>query len=221
VVESPQDDFAAQRAAMVEQQLRARGIRDERVLAAMGRVPREIFVPEGIAHEAYQDCALPIECGQTISQPIIVGLMSEALEFRGDERVLEVGTGSGYQAAVLAELAGEAYSIERHAGLAKLAETRLTRLGYENVKLRTGDGSLGWPEAAPFDRIIITSAAKGCPPALWEQLADGGILVGPFGPPSEQSLLAIRKRAGRADERVLTACRFVPLITGPTDAKDS
>jgi protein-L-isoaspartate(D-aspartate) O-methyltransferase len=202
---------------MVEQQLRARGIRDERVLAAMRRVPRERFVPEGIAEEAYQDCALPIECGQTISQPVIVAMMSEALGLNGVERVLEIGTGSGYQAAVLAELAAEVYSIERHPGLAQLAESRLAQLGYKNVKLRIGDGSLGWPEAAPFDCIIVTSAAKECPPALWDQLAEGGTLVGPFGPPSEQSLLAIQKRGGQVDERVLTACRFVPLVTGPPD----
>jgi protein-L-isoaspartate(D-aspartate) O-methyltransferase len=199
---------------MVEHQLRPRGIRDKRVLAAIGRVPRERFVPEEIANEAYEDNALPIECGQTISQPIIVAMMSEALELQGDERVLEIGTGSGYQAAVLAELAGEVYSIERHAGLAELAQSRLAKLGYENVQVRIADGSLGWPEAAPFDCIIITSAAKECPPALWRQLADDGILVGPFGPPSEQSLVALRKRGERTEKRVLTACRFVPLVAG-------
>src|SRR5262245_6152985 len=126
-------DFAAARAAMVKHQLRSRGVRDERVLDAMGRVPREAFLPESIAYEAYQDCALPIDCGQTISQPVIVALMTEALQLAGDERVLEVGTGSGYQAAVLAELAAHVYSIERHADLARLADVRLKGLGYHNV----------------------------------------------------------------------------------------
>jgi protein-L-isoaspartate(D-aspartate) O-methyltransferase len=214
----PERDYVVERAAMVEQQLRARGIRDERVLATMRRVPREFFIPEGIAHEAYQDCALPIECGQTISQPVIVAMMSEALDLQGNERVLEIGTGSGYQAAVLAELAEEVFSIERHAGLAELAGKRLAHLGYKNVQLRVGDGSLGWPEAAPFDCIIVTSAAKECPPALWEQLAQGGTLVGPFGPSSEQTLFAMQKRAGQVGKRVLTACRFVPLVSGTPEA---
>src|SRR5439155_7854607 len=138
-------DFPAHRAAMVKHQLRARGLRDERVLAAMGRVPREAFVPESIAHEAYQDCALPIDCSQTISQPIIVALMTEALQLAGDEKVLEIGTGSGYQTALLAELAAEVYSIERHADLARQAEARLKALGVQNVFVRTGDSSLGWP----------------------------------------------------------------------------
>jgi len=153
-------DFAAQRAAMVKHQLRGRGLRDERVLAAMARVPREAFLPPEMAHEAYQDGALPIDCGQTISQPIIVAMMTEALQLAGDEKVLEIGTGSGYQAAILAELAAAVFSIERHAELARQAESRLKALGYQNVLVRMGDGSLGWPEEAPFDRIIVTAAAQ-------------------------------------------------------------
>lgn len=206
-------DFTAARAAMVEHQLRARGIRDERLLDAMRRVPRDAFVPESISHEAYQDGALPIECGQTISQPIIVAMMTEALRLTGSERVLEIGSGSGYQTVILAELADTVFSIERHAELAAQATARLRKLGYNNVFVRTGDGSLGWPEEAPFDRIIVTAAAKECPPALWGQLAEGGILVGPFGPASEQSLFATKKVAGQPQSTVLTGCRFVPLVS--------
>jgi protein-L-isoaspartate(D-aspartate) O-methyltransferase len=205
-------DFAAHRAAMVRHQLRARGIQDDRVLSVMGRVSREAFVPESLTGEAYFDCALPIDCEQTISQPIIVAMMTEALQLSGSERVLEIGTGSGYQTAILAELAAIVFSIERHADLARAAQSRLTRLSYLNVAIRTGDGSLGWPEEAPFDRIIVTAAAHECPPALWDQLAEGGILVGPFGPESEQLLCAMHKLDGERQLRVLTGCRFVPLV---------
>jgi protein-L-isoaspartate(D-aspartate) O-methyltransferase len=201
---------------MVKHQLRSRGLRDERVLEAMGRVPREAFVPPEIAHEAYLDCALPIDCNQTISQPIIVAMMTEALQLSGDEKVLEIGTGSGYQAAILAELAAAVFSIERHADLALQADTLLKKLGYQNVFIRAGDGSFGWPEEAPFDRIIVTAAAQECPPALWDQLIEGGILVGPFGPSSEQALYEMHKIAGQPKSRVLTGCRFVPLITKGT-----
>ncbi len=215
------DDFPAQRAAMVERQIRGRGVRDERVLEAMRRVPRELFIPADIRQEAYQDCALPIDCEQTISQPIIVALMSQALECRGEEKILEIGAGSGYQTAVLAELGAEVYSIERHDQLAQQAATLLQSLGYRSVQIRTGDGSLGWPEESPFDRIIVTAAARECPPALWGQLAEGGILVGPFGPASEQSLVATRKVAGQPQSRVLTSCRFVPLVSEqrPTESR--
>lgn len=206
-------EFAAARRSMVEHQLRARDIHDERVLAAMGRVPREAFVPQPIAHEAYFDCALPIACGQTISQPIIVAMMTEALQLTGTERVLEIGTGSGYQAAILAELATAVYSIERHEELARQALATLESLGYQNVFVRTADGSRGWPEAAPFDRIIVTAAAAECPPPLWEQLVEGGILVGPFGPASDQTLYEMHKIGGQPQTRILTGCRFVPLIS--------
>jgi protein-L-isoaspartate(D-aspartate) O-methyltransferase len=206
-------DFAARRAAMVQHQLRTRGVKDQRVLAAMGRIPREAFVPESLQGEAYFDCALPIDCQQTISQPIIVAMMTEALELSGSERVLEIGTGSGYQAAILSELAAAVFSIERHADLAREAEARLRSLGYQNIAIRTGDGSLGWPEQAPFDRIIVTAAARECPPALWEQLAEGGLLVGPFGPEMEQTLTASKKVAGHRQSRFITGCRFVPLVS--------
>jgi protein-L-isoaspartate(D-aspartate) O-methyltransferase len=206
-------DFAAARASMVERQLRSRGIRDERVLQAMSRVPRDAFLPGEIAHEAYLDCALPIDCQQTMSQPIIVAMMTEALRLGGSERVLEIGTGSGYQTAILAELAAEVFSIERHKTLADHATSRLHKAGYRNVRTCSGDGSLGWPEEAPFDRIIVTAAARECPPALWEQLSEGGILVGPFGPPSEQSLSAMQKINGQRQARILTGCRFVPLVS--------
>jgi protein-L-isoaspartate(D-aspartate) O-methyltransferase len=206
-------DFSAARSAMVQQQLRARGVRDQRVLAAMGKVPRQAFVPGEIEHDAYLDCALPIDCGQTISQPVIVAMMTDALQLSGDEKVLEIGTGSGYQTAILAELAGAVYSIERHPELSRQAESRLKNLGYDNVHLRTGDGSLGWPEEAPFDRIIVTAAVGECPPALWEQLKEAGILVGPFGPSTEQALYEMHKIAGQPQSRILTGCRFVPLVS--------
>lgn len=197
---------------MIDQQLRLRGIADGRVLAAFERVPRELFVPPALSGEAYSDNALPIDCHQTISQPIIVALMTEALQLTGSQRVLEVGTGSGYQTAILAELAGQVYSIERHAELSHQAAERLARLGYANVNLRVGDGSLGWPEAAPFDRMLITAGADTCPPKLWEQLAEGGVLVGPFGPLAGQSLYEIHKIGGQPQSRFITACRFVPLV---------
>ena len=206
-------DFPAARASMVNHQLAARGVRDERVLAAMAKVPREAFVREEIACQAYHDCALPIDCGQTISQPIIVAMMTEALQFSGDEKVLEIGTGCGYQAAILAELAATIFTIERHSELAQQAELRLRDLGYQNIFVRTGDGSLGWPEEAPFDRVIVTAAAEECPPALWQQLREGGILVGPFGPSYEQALYAMHKIGGTPQSRILTGCRFVPLVT--------
>ena len=201
------------RTLMLEQHLRARGIRDERVLAAMARVPRERFVAEDSTTEAYADAALPIACGQTISQPYIVAMMSEALELTGKERVLEIGTGSGYQTAILAELAREVYSIERHADLSRAAGLRLNSLAYQHVHLRVGDGSLGWPEAAPFDRIIITAAGPACPPALWDQLAEGGLLIGPFGSRDEQTMIILRKIHGEAVTTRSIPCRFVPLVS--------
>ena len=204
--------LAAARRQMIDGQLRSRGIRDQRVLAAMSRVPRDQFVPPGIVHEAYADSALPIDCDQTISQPIIVAMMTEALQLTGSEKVLEVGTGSGYQTAILAELAARVFSLERHAELSHQAGERLGRLGYQNVSLRIGDGSLGWPEEAPFDRIMVTAGAAECPPALWEQLAEGGVLVGPFGLHAEQALWEIHKIGGQPQRRYLTACRFVPLV---------
>ena len=207
-------DFKAAREEMLESHLRKRGIRSTAVLAAMARVPREEFVPDSFRDEAYADRALQIDCQQTISQPYIVALMSEALQLTGHERVLEIGTGSGYQTAVLAELAGEVYSIERHETLSLQAAERLQRLGYTNVSLRLGDGSLGWPEVAPFDRCLIAAAATDLPPAVWEQLAEGGILVAPLGTQEEQTLYTFHKVGGRAKPQALTLCRFVPLVSG-------
>ena len=214
-------DFAAQRRAMVDYQLRRRGIKDERVLEAMARVPREAFLPADLAGEAYSDCALPIDCDQTISQPVIVAMMTEALHLAGSERVLELGTGSGYQIAILAELAAEVFSIERHAALSQQSAERLRQLGYHHVQLRVGDGSLGWPEAAPFDRVIITAAAEEPPPAVWEQLVEGGVLVGPFGALWDQALYEMHKVGGKAQSRYLTACRFVPLVWSSSSSSSS
>ncbi|NQU19963.1 MAG: protein-L-isoaspartate(D-aspartate) O-methyltransferase [Candidatus Nealsonbacteria bacterium] len=203
-----QDDIGR----MLDVQLRRRGIVDRRVLAAMAKVPREQFVLEGSRHEAYADRALGIDCGQTISQPYIVALMTQALELSGSEKVLEIGTGSGYQTAILAELAGEVISIERHAELAERASDVLSALGYENVTLTVGDGTLGCEGRAPFERIIVTAACAECPPALLAQLAEHGVLVAPLVGRDYQTLQAIRKVAGQLQSRDLSACRFVPLV---------
>lgn len=197
---------------MMAEHLRARGIRDERVLDAMQRVPREWFVEPRDAELAYDDRALAIACGQTISQPYIVALMSQALEAAPGERVLEIGAGSGYQAAVLGMLGLEVFSIERHPPLAKLAAQRLNLLQLPQVHIRVGDGRHGWPEAAPFDRAIITAATQEVPPAVWQQLAEGGLIVAPLGPPEEQTLQQIRKIGGRVAAEPLIGCRFVPLL---------
>lgn len=207
-----QPDFTAERQEMIRRQLRARDIFDRRVLAAMARVPRERFLPPEMRSDAYADRALSIDCGQTISQPYIVGLMTQALELAGHEKVLEVGTGSGYQTAILAELARQVVSIERFEELSQKAARLLAALRYKNVKLLVGDGSLGVPEEAPFDRIIVTAMAARCPPALFAQLAEGGILVMPIGNPAYQTLQAIRKVEGAQQAEVLSACRFVPLV---------
>jgi protein-L-isoaspartate(D-aspartate) O-methyltransferase len=206
------DEFGAARNRMVERQLAARDIVDERVLAAMRRVPRERFMPQWEQELAYEDNAQPIACSQTISQPYIVGLMTQALSLSGNEHVLEIGTGSGYQAAVLAELAGDVVSVERHAELAETAAETLQNLGYANVEVVCGDGSLGWPAAAPYDRIIVTAASPRCPPALLEQLADGGILVIPLGSRDSQSVDRIEKCGDLLYFTHLCPCRFVPLL---------
>jgi protein-L-isoaspartate(D-aspartate) O-methyltransferase len=204
--------YAEARSRMVEQQLRGRGIQDERVLAAMGRVPRELFVPESLAHLAYEDGALPIGFGQTISQPYIVATICSLLELEGDERVLDVGTGSGYQAAVLAELAKDVVSIERVPELAERALEALRRAGYENVEVRVGDGSLGVPERAPHDGIAVAAAAPVVPPALYEQLAEGGRLVLPRGGRWGQELVLVERTSQGPVERRSVSCRFVPLV---------
>jgi protein-L-isoaspartate(D-aspartate) O-methyltransferase len=214
----PSPAFDAARHHMLSSDLLDRGIDDPRVLNAMARVPRERFVLPEYFSEAYADRALAIDCGQTISQPFIVGLMSQALELTGREHVLEIGTGSGYQAAVLAELAHDVVSIERHAELSDQAAAVLKELGCTNVQLLVDDGSQGWAPGAPYDRIIVTAATERCPPALFEQLAEGGLLVIPLGSGDGQMLERIRKRNGRAETQHLSACRFVPLVAAPGDA---
>jgi protein-L-isoaspartate(D-aspartate) O-methyltransferase len=205
-------DFAAQRARMVERQLRRRGIEDERVLAAMGEVPRELFLPEPARGRAYSDSALPIGEEQTISQPWIVAAICQALELDGSELVLEVGTGSGYSAAVLARLADHVVSIERRAPLSRTAEEALAEVGARNVELFVGDGSLGVPERAPFDAIAVHAAAPAAPPTLVEQLAEGGRLVVPIAAGDADVLSRLRRHGERIDTAELGPCRFVPLI---------
>lgn len=206
-------DFSDLRRRMVDDQLAARGIADARVLAAMRQVPRESFVPPTLAVDAYADSALPIGAGQTISQPYIVACMLEALRLGGGEYVLEVGTGSGYAAAVLARLAREVHTIERLPDLADRARERLQRAGCANVHVHCGDGSLGWPAAAPFDAIVVAAGAPAPPPALQQQLAIGGRLVLPIGPPDDQELVRITRTGAAAftTERLL-GVRFVPLL---------
>jgi protein-L-isoaspartate(D-aspartate) O-methyltransferase len=205
-------DYAIARDRMVAEQLRARGIRDPRVLDAMARIPRHRFVQEALVGRAYGDIPLPIGDGQTISQPYMVALMSEALGLRGGERVLEVGTGSGYQTAVLAELAGKVYSVERVRPLAERARQLLGDLGYYNIRIRVGDGSLGWADEAPFDAILVAAGAPDVPAALTAQLGEGGRLVAPVGTPDAQTLRrAVRRRDGVVTED-LTGCVFVRLV---------
>jgi len=196
---------------MVRHQIESRGVRDERVLGALERVPRHRFVPPERAEEAHDDVALALSEGQTISQPYIVGLMTEALALAPGARVLEIGTGSGYQAAILGELACEVFTIEIREGLARRAAELLDRLGYANVTVRCGDGSRGWPEEAPFDGVIVTAAADRLPRALVEQLKDGSRLVIPLGGES-QDLHVVVKRGGRLDDRAVLAVRFVPFV---------
>lgn len=199
---------------MVSTQLRARGISDERVLAAIGRVPRHEFVGEEYRDQAYEDHPVPIGEGQTLSQPYIVAIMLQALALAGWEKVLEVGTGSGYQTALLAELAREVYSVERHASLAHSAEAVLRGLGYRNVCAMVGDGSQGLPEQAPFDAIAVSAAAPRIPRALFEQLREGGRMILPVGPAQAQELELVRKQNGELLVEEMEGCRFVPLIGG-------
>lgn len=207
-----QDDAEAARLreAMVTQQIAARGVRSEAVLSAMRGVPRHLFVPEDLRAEAYADHPLPIGEGQTISQPYIVGLMSELLEVKAGDKVLEIGTGSGYQAAVLAAMGCEVYTIEIRASLAALAETRLKELGYPNVHVRAGDGYAGWPEAGPFRGIIVTAAPERIPEPLLQQLAVGGKLVIPVGAYYQQLKVVTREPQGFSEKDVLPV-RFVPM----------
>jgi protein-L-isoaspartate(D-aspartate) O-methyltransferase len=208
------ESFQSQRERMVRAQLEERGIRDARVLAAMSAVPRHEFVPESVRQDAYEDHPLPIGEGQTISQPYIVAAMLEHLALRPTDRVLEVGTGSGYATALLSMLSAEVFSVERYASLAASAEDTLVRLGYGNVKIKVDDGSLGWSEHAPFDAILVSAAAGDVPGALFDQLGEEGRMIIPVGSPVMQELLLITKRDGRREARVLEGCRFVPLVEG-------
>lgn len=205
-------DFDAARERMVQDQIAARGVHEVRVLAAMRNVPRHLFVDRGLQERAYDDTPLPIGEQQTISQPYIVALMAEALELSGGERVLEIGTGSGYEAAVLGELCRELYSVERIPALAAGARRVLASLGYQNVHINVADGSLGWPEMAPFEAIVMSAAARRIPRPLVEQLADAGRLVLPMGEEDAQTLVRIRKTAAGLREECLGECRFVKLI---------
>ena len=208
---TPVSDFAAERERMVQQQLRTRDIKDERVLAAMAKVPREEFVPADSRAATYEDGPLPIGYDQTISQPYIVAFMTEQLRLSPTDRVLEIGTGSGYQAAILAELAGEVYTIELVEPLAKNAEATLQRLGYKNVHVKTGDGYKGWPEHAPFDAIIVTCAPDKVPQLLTDQLKESGRMIIPVGDRFAQQLYLLEKKNGQLKESVTLPVRFVPM----------
>jgi protein-L-isoaspartate(D-aspartate) O-methyltransferase len=203
-------DLARARERMVDEQVAARGVRDAKTLAAVRKVPRHLFVPPASLRQAYADHPLPIGHGQTISQPYIVAFMTEALGLEGGEKVLEIGTGSGYQAAVLAEIAAKVYTIEIVAPLAEEARERLRELGYANVEVRAGDGYLGWPEAAPFDAVIVTAAAPRIPDPLKQQLKDGGRLVVPVGE-EYQALIVVSRRGSTYQERRVLPVRFVPM----------
>jgi len=207
----PAVDFAAQRQRMVEQQLNPRGIKDERVLAAMAKVPREEFIPADERSDAYEDGPLPIGYDQTISQPYIVAFMTEQLRPKPSDRVLEIGTGSGYQAAILAELVADVYTIEIVEPLATTAEATLQRLGYKNVHLMVGDGYRGWPDEAPFDAIIVTCAPGKVPQPLVDQLKDDGRMVIPVGERFAQQLYLLEKKNGQLKESATLPVRFVPM----------
>ena len=209
--QAPRSDFAAQRQHMVEQQLKARSIKDERVLAAMAKVPREQFIPLDARDVAYEDGPLPIGYDQTISQPYVVAFMTEELRPKPTDRVLEIGSGSGYQAAVLAELVADVYTIEIVEPLAKSAEATLQRLGYNNVHIKVGDGYKGWPEEAPFDAIIVTCAPETVPQPLVDQLKEGGRMVIPVGERFAQQLYLLEKKNGKLKESTTLPVRFVPM----------
>lgn len=204
--------FESQRKQMVDRQIRARGIRNPLVLRAMTEVERHRFVPYRVRQSAYKDTPLPIGQGQTISQPYIVALMSEVLQLDRSKKVLEIGTGSGYQAAVLAELAGQVYTIEIVASLGETAQKVLENLGYQNVHVRIGDGYKGWPDQAPFDAIIVTCAPTHIPGPLKAQLAEGGKLVIPVGSAGDQELVLLTKEKGRIERERIIPVRFVPMV---------
>jgi protein-L-isoaspartate(D-aspartate) O-methyltransferase len=216
---SGQSNVVALRQRMVDTQIRARDVRDAAVLRAMGRVPRHLFVPDDVRPFAYEDRPLPIGRGQTISQPYIVAYMTEALQLTPAHTVLEIGTGSGYQAAVLAEIVKQVYSIEIVPDLAASARRTLTQAGYRNVEVRSGNGYLGWPERAPFDRIIVTAAPPEIPQALVDQLAVGGIMVVPVGT-SYQEIVIVTKTPNGATQTRTIEVRFVPMVSKPSNTRD-
>jgi protein-L-isoaspartate(D-aspartate) O-methyltransferase len=216
VISSPEDfAFSTLRKGMVDSQLRARGIADQRVLDAMGRVPRHEFAPEQYRGQAYEDHPVPIGEGQTISQPYIVAIMLEALALSPADRVLEVGTGSGYVTALLAELAAEVISVERHTTLADPARDLLVRMGYTDVKVMVGDGRQGFAEGASYDAIIVSAASADIPPALLAQMAEGARMIIPVGPPDSQQLQLIHMENGQPRITLRELCRFVPLVYEP------
>jgi len=204
-------EIEAQRQQLIEA-LRKAGVHDERVLEVIASMPRELFIDQGQREMAYADRALPIGMGQTISQPLMVAIMSQALQLKGQERVLEIGTGSGYQTAILACLVRYVYSIERHQQLAYQAVQHLTQLDLQNVSIYVGDGSLGWPDAAPYDRILVTAAAPAVPTQLLEQLVTWGMLVIPVGSQERQDLLVVHRAPWGPETRSLGGCVFVPLV---------
>jgi protein-L-isoaspartate(D-aspartate) O-methyltransferase len=215
----PEDIYKNKRQFMVEHDIKARGIRDQKVLEVMGKVLRHLFVDESLRNRAYEDYPLPIGEGQTISQPYVVALMTEALKLKPTDRVLEIGTGSGYQAAVLAEIVKEVYTIEIRKGLAEKAEKRFMELGYRNVKVRYADGYFGWEEHAPFDAVIITASANHIPPPLIKQLKEGGRLIIPLGSTVYyQTLTLAAKKKGELELEQLTSVAFVPM-TGEVQKK--
>ena len=206
------EDFSRSRAHMVKDDLKGRGICDERIVRAMGQIPRELFVPQSYRSQSYSDGPLPIDCGQTISQPYIVALMTQELRVAPAMDVLEVGTGSGYQTAILAKLARRVYTIDRFEELSLSAQAVLRELGISNVEFRVGDGSCGWPEKRTFDRIMVTAALPAVPRALFDQLAVGGIVVAPVGESSVQRLIAYEKKQDTVAERFVCDVRFVRIV---------
>ena len=209
------ENYTLQRQRMVEYQIKARGVRDVRVLEAMMKVPRHLFVPPSYRANSYDDSPMPIGEGQTISQPYIVAFMTESLELKENDRVLEIGTGSGYQAAVLAELAAEVYTIELLPNLGKRAGELLEDIGYDNIHVKIGDGYKGWPKKAPFDAVIVTAAPQDIPPALIEQLKEGGRMIIPVGPVGGvQNLIRGVKKSGKLKTKDVLPVRFVPMVKG-------
>jgi protein-L-isoaspartate(D-aspartate) O-methyltransferase len=218
-IPAPPDSYQSRRLTMVKDQIETLGVKDPEVLAAMRNVPRELFVPENVRPQAYEDRPLPIGFGQTISQPFIVGLMTELLDPKKNYRVLEIGTGSGYQAAILSRLVGEIYSIEIVPELARSSAETLSNLGFRNITVREGDGYRGWPEKAPFDRIILTAAPPEIPQTLLEELKPGGKLVAPVGLGFQKLVVVEKSIDGKTTTRSVLEVRFVPMIKGTEDKK--